>query len=458
MLGHMIRTGRGCPSGSQVAESGHVRRRLDEAQARRDPRAGRPADGPATPRRYGLRRQGQLRRRPGSADARGCEANPTARIAARENRAFLRRAVRFLAAEAGVRQFLDIGTGLPTAATCTRSRRRSHPAARIVYVDNDPIVLTHARALLTSTPEGRTAYVDADLRDPATILAADAARRPRPRPPVGAAAGRRSCTSSTTRTTRTPSSDAAATPCRAAATSCCPTSPRDYEPEAWERHRDLRRQGITTAPPQPAEVARFFTGLDWSSPALPPGHEVAPRRAGVTRRHRHPGLRLRGRRQEGLILRAHDRRPGQGSAVRMMAKAPALAMVLLLVTALLVPVTWPKALQTFCTTDIVQARAVAGLANFSAWLRRNNATGFIGEIGWPADRDAQQWTGVAEAWYSAADAIGLPVTAWAAGTWPANYPMAVYRPVAHGMDVDVAGPQAKVVERHASAAGYLPAA
>ncbi|GAA3187804.1 glycoside hydrolase family 5 protein [Dactylosporangium siamense] len=139
----------------------------------------------------------------------------------------------------------------------------------------------------------------------------------------------------------------------------------------------------------------------------------------------------------------------------MVRKAPALAMVLLLVTALLVPVTWPRPEQTVCTTDLVQARAVAGLANFSAWLRRNDATGFIGEIGWPADRDAQQWTGVAEAWYSAADAIGLPVTAWAAGTWPANYPMAVYRPVAHGMDVDVPGPQARVVERHGTAAGYL---
>lgn len=130
-------------------------------------------------------------------------------------------------------------------------------------------------------------------------------------------------------------------------------------------------------------------------------------------------------------------------------------VLLLLVTALVVPVTWPLRARTVCTTDIVQARAVAGLANFSSWLRRNDATGFIGEIGWPADRDAQQWTGVAEAWYDAADVIGLPVTAWAAGTWPANYPMAVYRPVAHGMDVDVAGPQAKVVERHGSAAGYL---
>jgi hypothetical protein len=134
---------------------------------------------------------------------------------------------------------------------------------------------------------------------------------------------------------------------------------------------------------------------------------------------------------------------------------PLLAVVLLLVAALVVPLQPPKPARALCVADIVQARAVAGLANFSAWLRRNHATGFIGEIGWPADRDAQQWSGVAEAWYEAADAVGLPVTAWAAGTWPANYPMAVYRPVAQGQQVDVAGPQAKVVERHGTTPGYL---
>jgi hypothetical protein len=134
---------------------------------------------------------------------------------------------------------------------------------------------------------------------------------------------------------------------------------------------------------------------------------------------------------------------------------PLLAVVLLLVVALVVPLQLPRPEKELCVADEVQARAVAGLANFSAWLRRNHATGFIGEIGWPADRDAAQWSGVAEAWYEAADAIGLPVTAWAAGAWPANYPMAVYRPVAQGLRVDVAGPQARIVERHGSTAGYL---
>jgi hypothetical protein len=88
----------------------------------------------------------------------------------RANRAFLGRAVSYLAGEAGVRQFLDIGTGLPTVDNTHEVAQRTAPDSRVVYVDNDPIVLAHARALLTSMPEGRTAYVDADLRDTGTVL------------------------------------------------------------------------------------------------------------------------------------------------------------------------------------------------------------------------------------------------------------------------------------------------
>jgi hypothetical protein len=94
-----------------------------------------------------------------------------ARTAAREGRKFLGRAVRYLAAEVGIRQFLDIGTGLPTANAVHEVAQAVAPSARVVYVDNDPMVLAHARALLTSSPEGRTAYIHADLRDPAGILA-----------------------------------------------------------------------------------------------------------------------------------------------------------------------------------------------------------------------------------------------------------------------------------------------
>ena len=95
---------------------------------------------------------------------------PAVRTAVRENRAFLGRAVRYLVAEAGIRQFLDIGTGLPSANNVHEVAQNEAPSCRVVYVDNDPIVLAHARALLTSTPEGKTAYIHADLRDPQNIL------------------------------------------------------------------------------------------------------------------------------------------------------------------------------------------------------------------------------------------------------------------------------------------------
>jgi O-methyltransferase involved in polyketide biosynthesis len=91
---------------------------------------------------------------------------------ARADRAFLGRAIRYLAGEEGIRQFLDIGTGLPTADNTHEVAQRVAPRSRIVYVDNDPLVLVHARALLTSTPEGACDYIDGDLRDPEAILAA----------------------------------------------------------------------------------------------------------------------------------------------------------------------------------------------------------------------------------------------------------------------------------------------
>ena len=102
------------------------------------------------------------------------EAQPGIVFGVHANRAFLRRAVRYLACDRGIRQFLDIGTGLPTRDNTHEVAQSVAPRSRVVYVDNDPIVLTHARALLASGPEGATAYVDADLREPDTILAAAA--------------------------------------------------------------------------------------------------------------------------------------------------------------------------------------------------------------------------------------------------------------------------------------------
>ncbi|MEU5882551.1 SAM-dependent methyltransferase [Spirillospora sp. NPDC047279] len=98
------------------------------------------------------------------------EMLPDVATLARASRAFLSRAVRHLTADLGVRQFLDIGTGLPTVDNTHEVAQSIAPDSKVVYVDNDPLVLVHARALLTSTPEGATSYIDADLRDPASIM------------------------------------------------------------------------------------------------------------------------------------------------------------------------------------------------------------------------------------------------------------------------------------------------
>src|SRR5690242_9476730 len=114
-----------------------------------------------------------------AADREAAEAviavRPTVVRDIRANRAFMRRAVAWLASEAGIGQFLDIGTGLPTKPNVHEVAQAVIPGARVVYADNDPLVLSHAQALLVSGPQGMTDYVDADLRDPDQILA-EAAR------------------------------------------------------------------------------------------------------------------------------------------------------------------------------------------------------------------------------------------------------------------------------------------
>jgi hypothetical protein len=98
---------------------------------------------------------------------------PTIRLGVRENRLFMCRAVEFAARQEGIRQFLDIGTGIPTTPNTHQIAQRADPAARIVYVDNDPLVLVHARALMTGSPQGVTTYIEADLREPQKILKHD---------------------------------------------------------------------------------------------------------------------------------------------------------------------------------------------------------------------------------------------------------------------------------------------
>lgn len=99
------------------------------------------------------------------------DIEPGAAVAARENRGFLRRVVEFLAGEAGVRQFLDIGSGLPAAGNVHQVAQAAAPESRVVYVDSDPVVLANARALLVSGPRGACDYVGSDLRDTGTVVA-----------------------------------------------------------------------------------------------------------------------------------------------------------------------------------------------------------------------------------------------------------------------------------------------
>jgi len=106
-----------------------------------------------------------------AAGEQAIQAYPDIVYSVRANRAFLARTVRYLAGEAGIRQFLDIGTGIPTANNTHEVAQDVAPGSNVVYVDNDPVVLTHARALLVSGDQGHTNYIDADLRDTGRILA-----------------------------------------------------------------------------------------------------------------------------------------------------------------------------------------------------------------------------------------------------------------------------------------------
>jgi S-adenosyl methyltransferase len=151
---------------------------------------------------------------------------PSGRIGAREQRAFLGRAVSYLAGEAGIRQFLDIGTGLPTTNNVHEVAQAIVPSARVVYVDNDPLVLAHAQALLTSSREGRTAYIHADLRSPGEILSSPVVREVLD-------CSWASCIFSRTRTSRSRSSPPCLMPCRRAHTSPLRISTRNMTPWGW---------------------------------------------------------------------------------------------------------------------------------------------------------------------------------------------------------------------------------
>ena len=199
----------------------------------------------------------------------GLEANPNSRIPPRENRAFLRRVVRYLARDAGISQFLDIGTGIPTSPNVHEIAQDADPQARVVYVDNDPIVLAHARALLTSGPVGKTAYIDADVRDVGRILSSAVLRQTLDmNQPVGLLL---IAVMHFIADEDDPWDLAARLLAELPAGSYLALShlTGDFDPAAWQGVAAVyRRSGITMQVRPLAAVERFFTGLDLLDPGV----------------------------------------------------------------------------------------------------------------------------------------------------------------------------------------------
>ncbi|MGV4980732.1 SAM-dependent methyltransferase [Streptomyces sp. NRAIS4] len=209
------------------------------------------------------------------------ELFPGAKDAAWANREFMHRAARFVARQ-GVDQFLDVGTGIPTEPNLHQVVQAVTPSAAVVYADNDPIVLRHAEALLHGTPEGRTAYLHADVREPERIVAyarehLDLAR------PVGLSliallpfVADEQDPYGIVRTLLEPlPSGSYLTLSHARA---------EFDPEVWERIAAVYRSGGTHVRARSyAEVTRFFDGLDLCDPGVVP----------ATRWHPEPGMRVR---------------------------------------------------------------------------------------------------------------------------------------------------------------------
>jgi len=191
---------------------------------------------------------------------------PAVSAMARTNRAFMHRASRLLA-ERGVRQFLDIGTGIPTRPNLHQIVQEIAPEARVVYADNDPIVLRHAEALLHSTPEGRTAYVHGDVREPGKIIAAARETLDFTRPIALSLVallhlvGDEDMPAMILRRLLRP------LPPGSYVTLSHATG--DFDPQTWERVVEVYRKGGTTAQVRSrAEFSAFFTGLELLDPGV----------------------------------------------------------------------------------------------------------------------------------------------------------------------------------------------
>ncbi|WP_083866896.1 MULTISPECIES: SAM-dependent methyltransferase [Frankia] len=201
---------------------------------------------------------------------------PNGRVTARQNRAFMARAIRYLAGEAGIRQFLDVGTGIPTSPNLHEIAQAIAPESRVVYTDNDPIVLAHARALLTSSPQGHTAYLDADVRDTDRILTS-----PELRDPLDL--DRPVALSLVALLHFVPDADDPDGIVRRLVDALPSGSylllshiTADYDP-AWERVTETyRARGIPAQQRSRAEFARFFDGLELVDPGIQVVHRWRP--------------------------------------------------------------------------------------------------------------------------------------------------------------------------------------
>jgi hypothetical protein len=204
-----------------------------------------------------------------AAAEQGMKVNPAGRTPPRENRAFLQRAVRYLAKEAGIRQFLDIGTGIPTSPNVHQVAQAVAPEARVVYVDNDPIVLAHARALMAGTAEGKTDYVDADLREIDNFLDSPRLRETLDlSQPVGLlliAIMHFVPDSEEPYRLATRLLDALPSGSYLALSHLT----GDFDPDAWEAVAAIyRKTGVSMRVRSRAEIERFFDGLELVEPGL----------------------------------------------------------------------------------------------------------------------------------------------------------------------------------------------
>jgi hypothetical protein len=194
----------------------------------------------------------------------------------RAQRTFLARAVSYLAGPKGIRQFLDIGTGIPTANNTHEVAQAAAPDARIVYVDNDPMVLTHARALLTSTPQGATAYLDADLREPDKILAGAADLLDFRRPVAVLLIGILQLIPDADDPHAIVSRVVAAVPAGSWLAIYHPASDIDQQRVGEAVRRVNARSAGTTTLRSHAQVTRFFDGLELLEPGLVQVHRWQP--------------------------------------------------------------------------------------------------------------------------------------------------------------------------------------